>query len=266
MLIDFHTDIYREPGYADQLAEAARNLGFDRVCIGGGRPAYGLADNDQVLQDAQTYPELFVPFAFLDLVEARASNVEVLEGRGFQGLRLAAPPAPYDDERFFPIYEAAQALNMPVLFHSGLLPSTPLDRALDVRCERMRPVYLDTVARFFPQLNIVGVGLGTPWHEEACETLRHHTNLFFDLSGPTLRRKGPDSFRGLFGAEKASVLEKAPSHDIWDQIVFGSAARHEHIASVEEEYERLFRSLALSEEVRDAVMGNTAQRLLGLSE
>jgi len=191
--------------------------------------------------------------------------VEALCRLGFKGLRIAEATAPYDAPEFFPAYEAACALGMPILFHTGLLPVTPLDRAFDVRCERMRPIHLDTVARQFPGLKIVGSGLGRPWYEEAAEMLRRHENVFFDLSGHVLRQRGAAFFRSLLSAEGGSVLGQPDSRSAWSKIVFGTGVPHEEIPSVERDYQRLFRALTLPEAVTTDIMGGTAARLLGLA-
>lgn len=264
MLIDFHVPVYDEPGYGEALAETARNLGLDRLCICGGEARYGLAANAEVRRQADAYPELFVPFASLSLGEDGASTVERLRRVGFEGLCAWAPPAPYDDESFFPVYEAAEALGMPLVLHTGFLPPTPLDRARRVRSANMRPVYLDTLARSFPRLRMVGVGLGSPWCEEAAEVLRHHSNVFFDLSGEVLRRKGADFFGGILRPTHASLWEEDAGANLWGRVVFGSAVRHEEIASVERDYQRIFRALALNREDIEAVMGHTAARLLDI--
>jgi hypothetical protein len=264
MLIDFHCHLYDEPGYGDALAEMARNLGVTRLCIGGGDARYGLAANAEVRRQADAYPELFVPFAHVELGPDGASTVERYRRIGFEGLVVWTPRAPYDDDSFFPVYEAAAALGMPVLFHTGYMPPTPLDRAKRVRSANARPVYLDTLARCFPKLKIVGVGLGSPWCEEAAETMRQHANVYFDLSGDALRRKGADYFGRLFRPAQAPLWEDDASSSVWDRVVFGSAVRHEEIASVERDYQRIFRSLALSQEDVERVMAATAAGLLGL--
>jgi len=266
LLCDFHSHLYDEPNYAEALAEAAQNLGFDKICISGGEARFGMGSNEELLIQADEYPDLFVPFAFVRLGFDGAAEVEEIGGMGFRGLRVWAPPAPYDAEEFYPVYEAAEALEMPILFHTGFLPVTPLDRALDVRSHRMRPVYLDTLARRFPGLKIVGHGLGGPWYEEAGETLRHHKNVFFDLSGSALRRKGAQFFRASLGFENGTVVGEGGDERVWSRILFGSAVRCEEIAAVERDYERLFRSLALPDGVVDDIMGGTAARILGLSE
>jgi predicted TIM-barrel fold metal-dependent hydrolase len=265
MQIDFHVHLYDELGYGDVLAETAKNLGFDRLCIAGGEPGYNLAANAEVRRLADQYPDLFIPFAHVILGQDGPHAVERLARVGFRGLCVWTPPAPYDDESFFPVYEAAEALALPILFHTCYPPLTPLDRARRVRAENMRPVYLDTLARCFPGLKIGGVGLGSPWCQEAAETLRHHSNVFFDLSGDAVRYMGVNFLGSLLRPELAAPWEDMGS-DLWGQIVFGSGVRHEEIESAERDYHRNFRSLALSPEDTEAVMGRTAARLLNLSE
>jgi len=264
MLIDFHVPVYDEPGYGEALAEAAQNLGAERFCIMGGDGRYGLAADAEVLRLADAYPEMFVAFAHVDLADYGASRVERMKRVGFAGLCVWAPPAPYDDESFFPVYEAAQALGMPVIFHTGFMPPTALDRARRVRSENMRPVYLDTIARYCPALKIVGLGLGNPWCEEAAEAMRHHSNVFFDLSGDILRRRGGQSLAEFFQPAQASLWEEDTGGSLWGHVLFGSGVRHEDMAAVERDYERTFRSLAVSRDDMDAVMGNTAAKLLGI--
>jgi len=264
MLIDFHAHLHQEEGYGEALAATAKSLGVDRLCIMGGESRYGLAPNAEVLSQASHYPGLFVPFARVELGRDGPTTVERLRRVGFAGLCVWAPPAPYDEESFFPLYAAAEDLDMPVVFHTGFLPRTPMDRSLRVRAANMRPVYLDTIARCFPRLKVVGVGLGYPWCEEAAEVLRHHENVFFDLSGDVLRRRSADYFGSIFRSNQSALWEADVAGDLWGRIVFGSAVRHEKIASVERDYQRVFRSLAVSQEDIDAVMGLTAARLLGV--
>jgi len=265
MLIDFHVHLYDETGYGEALVETARNLGVDRLCIAGGESQYGLAANAEVRRQAELYSELCVPFAQVSLGEDSAGTVERLSRVGFKGLCVWAPPAPYDDVSFFPIYEAAEALGMPIVFHTSYPPVTPLDRAKRVRSANARPVYLDTVARYFQRLKVVGVGLGSPWCEEAVETMRHHPNVYFDLSGDLLRRKGAEFFSALFRPPHAAPWQEEGGGNLWSHIVFGSAVRHEEIASLERDYQRVFRWLALGQQDIEAVMGQTAGRLLNIA-
>jgi hypothetical protein len=265
MLVDFHVPLYDEAGYGEALAETAQNLGVDRLCIVGGEALYGLAANAEVRRVADAYPELFVPFARVSLGEDGASAVERLHRVGFAGLSVWAPTAPYDDEGYFSLYEAAEALGMPILFYTGIMPPTALDRARGVRSANMHPLHLDTVARYFQALTVVGVGMGFPWCEEAAELMRHHRNLLFDLSGDVLRRRGMDFLSAVLGQVQSAPWEDEGTGSVWQHVVFGSAVRHEDIASVERDYQRVLRSLAASQDDVDAVMGVTAARILRLA-
>jgi predicted TIM-barrel fold metal-dependent hydrolase len=264
VLIDFHVHLYDEEGYGEALAETARNLGLDRLCICGGEPRYGLASNAEARRLASSYPELFVPFARLTLGRDGPDQVEYLKRHGFEGLRVCGPPAPYDDEAFFPVYEAAQALRMPILFHTALLPATPLDRSTRSRAAYMRPIHLDTLARWFPDLTLVGSALGRPWYEEAVETMRHHQNVYFDLSGDVFRLKGTDFLCDILRPAQASLWEDRATGDLCGRLVFGSAVRHTEIASVERDYQRAFRSMGLGQEQIESAMGQTAATLLDI--
>ena len=265
MLIDFHVHVYEEPGYGEALAETAKNLGLDLLCICGGEARHGLAANAEVRRLADAYPDLFVPFAHAVLGEDGPLVVERLKRVGFAGLCVWGAPAPLDDEGFFPLYEAAEALGMPVLFHTSFMPPTVLDRACRSRSAHARPVCLDTLARCFPRLKIVGTGLGSPWCAEAAEVLRFHANVFFDLSGDVIHRKGADFFGNILRPDHASLWEGDLGGNLWGRIIFGSAVRHEEIASVERDYQRVLRSLALGPEDIETVMGHAAARLLDIA-
>jgi hypothetical protein len=260
--VDLHTHLLDEPGYANALAETARALGFDAMCLSGGHSRYGLADNEDVLKQTDTYPDLFVPVGALDLRTDGPGQVENLAEAGFRALKVMTPPEPYDRERFYPVYEAAQSLDMPVMFHTGYMPRSRMDAALDISCEPMRPVYLDGVARRFPGLKIIGTGLGFPWCAEAVETMRYNPNVYFDLSGELLEHKDPAFFRDAFGSGRSNGLGTRRRTSVWPRVMFGSAVQAEHIEGVERDYRRLFRSLAIDEDTREAVMGGTARQLL----
>lgn len=264
MIIDFNVPVYDEPGYGEALAQTAGNLGIDHLCIAGGESRYGLAANAEVRRLADSYPDLFIPFARVDPGKDDAATVERFDRIGFAGLCVWAPPVPYDDSSFFPLYEAAVALEMPIRFHTGLLPVTEMDRALGVRCANMRPVFLDTLARCFPRLKIVGVGLGGPWWEEAAETMRLHQNVLFDLSGGILNQKGTEFLNAVFRPARAPLWDEESAGSMWAHVLFGSGVRYDEIASVEGDYQRFFRAMAVEERESEAVMGGTAARLLGI--
>ena len=264
MICDCHAPVFDESDYVPMLAETAQNLGFDKLCIHAGSERYGMVGNDGVLKHADRYPDLFVAFGYLDAYEAPGRVVERLVGRGFAALRIGVPPVPYDSPELFPVYEAASALGVPLFFATGYVPPSRMDRALDVRVSRMRPSGLDTIARQFEELQVIGTGLGGPWFEEGTATLRWNENAFFDLSGASLRNRGAGFFRTLLGPRQGSFPGTEDSGGAWSGIVFGSGSHYNDLASVEADYQRLFRSLALPQEVVSDIMGRNMIRVLGL--
>ncbi len=262
LIVDFHTHVYDRKDYVPMLAETAHNLGINKLCIGGGEPRYGLATNETVIEEADAYPELFVPFALLRPGLDGPGDVERMHGNGFMGLKMGAPAAPYDSAAFFPVLQAAEALRLPVLFHTRILPVTPLDRANNISGDLARPIHLDPLARQLPDLKIIGTGLGAPWFEEAAALLQVHDNIFFDLSKIQLRERGSHFFKLLLGMESEDKWEEAPQNKWWKQIVFGTASINRDIPFIERDYQRLFRALVLPENVISDVMGDNAMRLL----
>lgn len=244
------------------LAETAQNLGLDKLCLMAGRQRYGRVGNEEVLKFTGKYPDLFIPVGHLDLSSAGAEDLEQLVLKGFRGVRVEVPPAPYDDTRFYGVYEAAATLEIPIFFHTGFVPRSNLDTALNPKMSYMRPSCLDTIARRFPSLQLIGCGLGGPWYEEAAETIRWNENVYFDLSSCSVRNRGVSFFRSVLGPFSGPFSGNSDGNGLWNRILFGSGAHYNRLAPVESGYQRLLHSLALSDQLVSAIMGDTALQLL----
>ena len=112
--------------------------------------------------------------------------VDKLKEKGFVGLKAIRPAYPYDDERYFPYYERAEKLNMPIVFHTGVISRanrSMLSPGLSTCSSNMRPGYAMGIASAFPDLTIVLAHLGVPWGEEAFCAALSHSNIYLDLSG-----------------------------------------------------------------------------------
>jgi len=264
MRIDAHVHYSAEEGFTERLVEEARGLGFDKLCLNGCVWFEHEEGNEGVARAMEQYPEMIVGFGYFPLGEWGPERVRELHGRGFRGLKLIRPRARYDDKAFYPAYEAAEELGMVCLFHTGIVARTPQDREYDVNNDRHRPVYLDTVARAFPALSIIGAHLGNPWYEEAAMACRWDPNLYFDLSGSSLKREPPEFFRGLLWWTEGGQYAGPDRRHAWGKIVFGSDVGIGQMAEVVCDYERTMEAIGLCEELQEGVFGNTMARLLGL--
>ncbi len=266
MRIDAHVHYSAEEGYVDRLVEEERRLGFDKVCLNGAVWAEHREANNEVARARDRYPDVIVAFGYVPLGEWGAEAIVELHDRGFRGLKFIRPPARYDDRAFYPIYEAAEELGMVCLFHLGIVARTPEDRNRDVNNDRHRPIYLDTIARSFPSLGIIGAHLGNPWYDEAGMACRWNPNLYFDLTGSSLKKRPPEFFKLILWWTDTGQYGDPEGRHAWEKIVFGSDVSIEYIEDVINDYQRAMEAIGLRRELQEAVFGNTMAKLLGLAE
>jgi len=283
LIIDCHVHLLHEKGYLEKLIDTCDETGIDKVCLLGGPANYKLwghrhASNDEVLEAAQKYPERIIPFGFFDLGYDSPSLVDRLYEAGFKGLKITRPRIDYDDREAYPVYSRTTILQMPILFHVGTVVRTEWDHLLDIRCDRMRPIRLDTIARAFPTQNIIGAHLGNPWYEEACMSLFWNYNLYFDLSGTVIKRKKIEWFKDMLWWDE-KIMEKMAfdssksifpvarnkSHP-WERICFGSDTPLEEIGTCLKDYQILLNDLQIPEEIKNRVLGGNIEKMLKLNE
>jgi predicted TIM-barrel fold metal-dependent hydrolase len=135
----------------------------------------------------------------------------------------------------------------------------------------MKPIFLDRIARKFPTLKLIGAHLGNPWYEEAAMTLFWNENVYFDLSGTVLKRKGADWFADIlwWSSEKMAKLgqsenthfKNVASHT-FDRICFGSDVPIEEMEEVMGEYEKILEDLSVPGNVRTKVMGGNVAAMV----
>jgi predicted TIM-barrel fold metal-dependent hydrolase len=141
--------------------------------------------NEGVLKWMREFPDRIVGMGNVELGPEMGSpdDVSRLRDRGFRGLKLEMPAHPYDDDRYMPLYERAEQLGMPVLFHTGwVIRLGEEDRGGERSSEAMRAFTLDRIARNFPGLQVIGSHLGMPHAEEALTLLDGMPNVHFDIS------------------------------------------------------------------------------------
>ncbi len=265
MRIDAHVHCYAEEGYVERLLEEEKRLGFDKVCLNGAPWEPGPeGTNEYVEQAMRKYPEEIIGFAYLPLGVQGPEAVREFHDRGFRGLKFIRPTAPYDDKSFYPVYEAAEELGLVCLFHLGIVLRSTKDRQFDVNNERHRPIYLDTLARAFPKLTLIGAHFGNPWYEEAAMICRWNPNLFFDLSGSSLKAKPPAFFDQLLWWREDSMYKDPEGRHAWSKIVFGSDVAINMIGDVRGDFQRTMEEIGLRQDLQEAVFGNTMARVLGL--
>jgi predicted TIM-barrel fold metal-dependent hydrolase len=260
----------------DRLAQIAAAAGVTRAAVlTGGRFGPGYERGMEILQG---YRELFIPVAVIDPEEVDGEGVQRLHDMGYRGLKLIGVARDYDEPDYLPAYAKAQALDMPVLFHMGVIgggldysithprrdaaAAQAFQRMLaqqdrmpprNVSAARMSPLHLDTIANRFPRLKIIGAHLGNQGNYEfAASVARWRHNVWFDMSGgETIERHAIERklIGGEFGVEK---------------LLFGSDCGMDDIRTHIDRFEMMYDLLELSEDERERLWWRNAAEIYGL--
>jgi len=268
-IIDVHQHVSELPvaAYVRKLVSQAERHNIRKVIVLGieweGRTIPG--GNGETLAAWKMEPDLIVPFACIDPeLPIDPSRVDKVRESGFVGLKFIRPKYAYSDEVHYPLYERAQKLKMPCLFHLGIVARLPEWEGKRTDSNLMRPIHLDTIARSFPRLDIIGAHMGNPWFEEAGMSCRWNPNLCFDISGSTLKRKKPQEIGELlwWGGKTYPMYRDKLGRSAWEKICFGTDVDPSDIPDVFKDYQRLVGTLKLSAKLVDALFYRNAAQIL----
>lgn len=199
------------------------------------------------------YPDTFIGFGSVDPWKGNAAVNEVkqcadmgLRGMKFQQATQAFCPT---NARFFPIYEACNRLNLPVIFHGGttaISAGTPGGRGLVL--EYCKPIpYIDEIAARNPELRIIIAHPAWPWHDDQLAVMRHKGNVYMDLSG-----WAPKYF-------PESIIQNANTL-VQDKVFFGS----DFPVLSPERWLAEFAALPIKESVRPKILLHNAAKFLDI--
>ena len=194
-----------------------------------------------VVQTAKRFPALLVFGSVHPHGEDPAGTVRRLYAEGIRGLKLHPDylRIPFDDPAYHPVFEAAIALNMPIVIHAGRDPVSP-------DFIHAPPKAIKSVLRAFPKLKLICAHMGGMklWDEVLTELCGE--NVWFDTAMCS-ERTGitPETARGIIDRHGA------------DRILFGSdlpwARPSEVLAFLEK--------VGLTDTERDAILWKNAKNL-----
>src|SRR5262249_40267733 len=212
------------------------------------------AGNDYVAEQVARHPDVFIGWASVDPWKGKAAVRELARAvtqLGLQGLKLMPITQNFfpSDERFWPLWDKAQELDIPVLFHTGhtgIGAGTPGGTGLMLKFSRPIP-YLDDVAARFPNLTIIGAHPSWPWQEEMLSVCLHKANVHIDLSGWS-----PKYFSPSLVQYSNTLLQ--------NKMLFGS----DFPVINPERWLKDFEEAPFRDEVRPKIMTENARRVLKL--
>jgi len=207
--------------------------------------------NDWIARYARHAPDRLIPCGSVHprFCDDCAAEVDRLADLGIRMLKVHPPhqliyPNQYraDLPQQAHIYERAQALGLPVMFHTG---TSIFPKARNIFAQ---PIFIDDVLVDFPRLKIILAHGGRPlWMNEAFFLLRRSGNVFLDISS----------------IPPQSLLEYFPRlEQIADQVLFGSDWPGPGVRDVGANLET-FRALPLADPVKQKILRDNAVKLLG---
>lgn len=193
-IINVHAHLHHSQNIAERI-KLWRVCNVRRVCVlclypyVENPPMGGYYTNEDLRPLLKQYPDILVGMGALNLGRAPdgPGAIDRLKEWGFAGLKIIQSYYPYNHELYFPLYERAEQLGMPVFFHTGWLANGADDGALGINSDNYRPYMLDKIARAFPRLKMIGAHLGKPHAEEALQMLIY-PNVYYDFSGGSGRK------------------------------------------------------------------------------
>jgi predicted TIM-barrel fold metal-dependent hydrolase len=203
-IINVHTHL-RKTDNVDARIKFWRKCGCEKVCIHvTGRTSEDVRHNNTtILPYLKKHSDILLGFALPELgwKPGMSEDIDKFKENGFYGLKFIAPSYDYDDERYFPLYERAAALNMPVLFHTGTLAELGSEQFWKISFEKMRASKIYQIARYFPQLRILVAHLGNPEFNIGLDLLQTYENVWADISGDSGSRRQRTKMLKLFSVD-----------------------------------------------------------------
>ncbi|MBI3971506.1 MAG: amidohydrolase family protein [Chloroflexi bacterium] len=136
--------------------------------------------NDQTAEFARAHPEKIVGFMSVHPHDSGALDEMDRAARelGLRGIKLGSNYQNFDPlgEEAFRVYQRAEELRLPIVFHQGTSPVRFAD------LDYAHPRHIDRVATRFPELRIVLAHMAHPWQADCIAVIRKHPHVWADIS------------------------------------------------------------------------------------
>ena len=210
--------------------------------------------SERIVAEAALHSDVLIPFASVDphTGPRAVGRLRALVSAGARGLKLHPSLQAFDpgDTFFYPLYECASDLGIPIIFHTGqtgIGAGLPGGRGIKLRYSD--PMRLDDVAADHPRLTVIMAHPSVPWQDSAIAIATHKSNVFIDLSG-----WAPRYF--------PTQLVRAANGPLKHQVMFGS----DYPLISPDRWLAEFERLDISSDVRPLVLKANAARVLGLDQ
>ena len=266
-IIDSHIHCYGTEKWVDEMVRIYRPRKVMACCL------TWMKDMELMIDAMKSYPDLFIGYGRVAPDDPNAvREIETFKKNGFVGMKFHSPQKNWDDPIYYQMYRLCEEYGLHMLFHTGISSHRITETPQYGSSSRMRPMYLDTIARLFPRATMQGAHLGNPWYEEAAEAARWNPNLFFDVTGSTLLKfiklGRLDRMSEILwwssdeAEENPHTLKGGPG--AWEHIPFGTDEAPTGLEANIERFQKMLNVNNVPVPVRDKMWGLTIAEVLGI--
>jgi predicted TIM-barrel fold metal-dependent hydrolase len=254
-IIDAHAHLMDHRNYLEKLIDMMDNCGIEKCCLSGLGELFRCKSNEDVERAFNRYPERIIGVYFIRPGIHNNKEVQEAYEKGFKMLKVSIPTKPYDDLSFFPLWETAEELKLPILFHTGIVTFFRKPTYL-ISSWFMHPMRLETIANSFPDLNMIIAHLGIHWNKDAAELLRMKKNVYADLTGE------PNGWRVRMDQEGLKKYLWWPK--AFKKILFGTDVHYKKIPDILKQDKARLDKQKISSETRELFFSKNIINLLGM--
>jgi predicted TIM-barrel fold metal-dependent hydrolase len=258
-IIDSHQHYEDKPDYFERLVKTYRPRNAMACVL---TPMSGF---EAVKKATAQHPDVVIPYGQINVDDTAApSEIDAFARAGFKGIKMHSPRLNWDDPHYFHIYDRLRSHKLVALFHTGI--AFHVEEPQYTSMARMRPSFLDTIGRAFPDLVIQGAHFGNPWYDEAAEAARWGPNLRFDLTGSSLQKKASNLkvFKEYLWWEGPGQHSSPHAVYAFEKLVFGTDEPPEAVDNMLGRYEAMLNACGVPEASRKKIYGETMARILGI--
>jgi predicted TIM-barrel fold metal-dependent hydrolase len=232
--------------------------GINKCCLSGLGEVFHCKRNKHVKKALETYPQRIIGSYFIRPGKSEPSEIETAYDDGFKMLKVSVPSKPYNHKSFYPLWEKAEGLQLPILFHTGIVTYfNDNDENPEISSWDMHPMRLEPIANAFPELNIIIAHLGIHWNKEAAELIRMRPNVYSDITGE------PDGWR--VRADKVGLRTWLWWDGAFKKLIFGTDVFETKIPSILKQDKKRFNTLNIDQTTKELYFSKNILKLLGMS-
>lgn len=251
----FRADVNRTPTVADIAAYyRERNMAAVVFTVDATTAMkHAALSSEEIADTVAQFDDTLLAFGSVDPLQGDAAierAIKLVADHGVRGFKFHPGMQGFypNDERFYPLFEEIDKLQVPILSHTGQTGiGAGMPGGAGIKLRSCNPMYLDDLAADFPNLQIIMAHPSVPWQAEAISIATHKANTYIDLSGWSPKYFAPELVRATNGMLR-------------DKVLFGT----DYPVIDPDKWVAAFEQLDLRPEVIPLVLKENARRLLGL--